>query len=55
MDFQNVRVSNTTVGVGESITVIFQIIDPGIQDANQQLILDHSGHAIQSSRTILGD
>ena len=27
MDFQNVRVSSTTVGVGESITVIFQIID----------------------------
>lgn len=53
MDFQNVRVSSTTVGVGESITVIFQIIDPGIQDANQQLILDHTGQAIQSSQFLL--
>lgn len=53
MDFQNVRVSSTTVGVGESITVIFQIIDPGIQDANQQLILDHTGQAIQSSKFLL--
>ncbi len=53
MDFQNVRVSSTTVGVGESITVKFQIIDPGIQDANQQLILDHTGQAIQSSQFLL--
>lgn len=53
MDFQNVRVSSTTVGVGESITVIFQIIDPGIQDADQQLILDHTGQAIQSSQLLL--
>lgn len=53
MDFQNVRVSSTTVGVGESITVIFQIIDPGIQDAHQQLILDHTGQEIQSSQYLL--